>query len=62
MDQAGSDRQKGRGKARSYPIAALLALFVGAAILALASRLLPRGLARLARRRHDTEGQNLKRG
>lgn len=35
---------------RSYTVAALLGLFVVAAILALASRLLPGGLSRLAQR------------
>jgi hypothetical protein len=45
------DEAPKRRKARTYPIAALLALFVVAALVALASRLLPGGLARLARRR-----------
>jgi hypothetical protein len=45
MDKARPDR----GKTRSYTVVALLGLFVVAAILALASRLLPGGRARLAR-------------
>jgi hypothetical protein len=63
MDEARPDRQPDRRRARSYPIAALLALFVGAAVLALASRLLPRGLAHLARGRHrGADARDLKRG
>jgi hypothetical protein len=56
MDAA--DRQPERKRARRYPIEALLALFVGAALLALAGKLLPRGLSRLARRgRGGAEGR-----
>ena len=40
-------------KTRSYTVAALLGLFVAAALVALAGRLLPRGLSRLAARRRD---------
>ena len=47
------DSQPTRHKTRSYTVAALLGLFVGAALLALAGRLVPRGLSRLARRRQD---------
>ena len=47
------DSQPSRRKTRSYTVAALLGLFVGAALLALAGRLLPRGLSRLARRHQD---------
>jgi hypothetical protein len=36
---------------RSYTVAALLSVFVMAGIVALASRLLPGGLSRLAQRR-----------
>jgi hypothetical protein len=39
-----------RRKMRSYTLAALLGLFVVAALLALATRLLPGGLSRLAQR------------
>jgi hypothetical protein len=39
-----------RRKMRSYTVAALLGLFVVAALLALAGRLLPGSLSRLARR------------
>jgi hypothetical protein len=39
-------RPSGR-KMRSYTLAALLAVFVGAAVIAVASRLLPRRLSRL---------------
>ena len=42
------DSQPSRHKTRSYTVAALLGLFVGAALLALAGHLLPRGLSRLA--------------
>lgn len=37
-------------KAHSYTVAALMGLFVAAILLALASRLLPGGLSRIARR------------
>jgi hypothetical protein len=46
MDKARPDRRK----MRSYTVAALLGLFVVAAVLALATRLLPGGLSRLAQR------------
>jgi hypothetical protein len=46
MEKARPDRRK----TRSYTVAALLGLFVVAAILALASRLLPGGPSRLAQR------------
>jgi len=39
-----------RRKMRSYTLAALLGLFVVAALVALASRLLPGGVSRLAQR------------
>jgi hypothetical protein len=39
-----------RRKMRSYTVAALLGLFIVAAVLALASRFLPGSLSRLARR------------
>jgi hypothetical protein len=39
-----------RRKMRSYTVAALLGLFVVAALVALAGRFLPGGLSRLARR------------
>ncbi len=45
------DSKPSRHKTRSYAVAAFLGLFVGAALLALAGHLLPRGLSRLARRR-----------
>ncbi len=45
------DSKPGRHKTRSYTVAAFLGLFVGAALLALAGRLLPRGLTHLAKRR-----------
>jgi hypothetical protein len=57
MDETRPDRQPDRRKARRYPVEALLALFVGAALLALAGRLLPRGLAHLARRRSDPDAK-----
>ena len=47
------DTQPDRHKTRSYTVAALLGLFVAAAVLALAGRLLPRGLARLASHRRQ---------
>lgn len=55
-----SDRPKRRGM-RSYTVAALLGLFVMAAVVALASRLLPGGASGVARRllrgkRDDREG------
>jgi len=40
----------GRRKQHGYTVAALLGVFVLAVLLALAARLLPRGLAGLARR------------
>jgi hypothetical protein len=40
-----------RRKMRSYTLAALLAVFVGAAVVAIASRLLPGRLSRLFRAR-----------
>jgi hypothetical protein len=46
MDKPAPDRRT----TRSYTVAALLGIFVVAALLALASRLLPGGLSRLARR------------
>jgi hypothetical protein len=46
MDKVRPDRRK----VRSYTVAALLGLFVVAAVLALATRLLPGGLSRLAQR------------
>jgi hypothetical protein len=46
MDKARPDRRK----VRSYTVAALLGLFVVAVVLALATRLLPGGLSRLAQR------------
>jgi hypothetical protein len=54
MDKA----QPERGKMRTYTVAALLGLFVVAAVLAVASRLLPGGLSRLAQRalRRGAEG------
>jgi hypothetical protein len=54
MDKAKPDR----GKMRTYTVAALLGLFVVAAVLALLSHLLPGGLSRLAQRalRRDDEG------
>jgi hypothetical protein len=51
----------GRPKAHTYTVAALLGLFVVAILLALASRLLPGGLSRMARqalRRGDETGSN----
>ena len=41
-----------RRKMRSYTLAALLAVFVGAAVIAIASRLLPGRLSRLLQARH----------
>ena len=46
MDKA----QPSRRSARSYTLVALLGLFVVAVVLALATRLLPGGLSRLAQR------------
>jgi hypothetical protein len=52
------ESQPGQHKTRSYTVAALLGLFVAAALLALAGRLLPGGLTRLARRRqHGSDGR-----
>ena len=47
------DTNAPRRKTRSYTVAALLGLFVASALVALAGRLLPHGLARLAGRRRD---------
>jgi hypothetical protein len=54
MDKVRPDRRK----MRSYTVVALLGLFVGAVVVALATRLLPRGLSRLAQRtlRGDDSG------
>ena len=54
MDKVRPDRRK----MRSYTVAALLGLFVMAAVLALATRLLPGGLSKLAQRmlRGDRNG------
>jgi hypothetical protein len=41
-----------RRKMRSFTLAALLAVFVGAAVIAVASRLLPGRLSRLFQARH----------
>jgi len=50
------DKQPTRRKTGTYTVAALLGLFVAAALVALAGRLVPHGLARLARhRRHESE-------
>ena len=51
MDKVSPDR----GKTRNYTVTALLGLFVVAAVLALAGRLLPGGLSRMIGRlrRHD---------
>jgi hypothetical protein len=40
------ERRSSRRKMRSYTLAALLAVFVGAAVVAIASRLLPGRLSR----------------
>lgn len=50
MDKAQPDPRPDRRKIRSYTVVALLGLFVGAAVLALASRLLPGGPSRLVQR------------
>jgi len=58
MDDQMNDPQPGRRKTRSLTVAALLGLFVAAAVVALAGRLLPRGLSRLAtRRRQEPDGR-----
>jgi len=50
------DKQPTRRKTGTYTVAALLGLFVAAALVALVGRLVPHGLARLARhRRHESE-------
>jgi hypothetical protein len=48
-----NETQPGRRKTRSYTVAALLGVFVAAALVALAGRLLPHGLSHLARHRRD---------
>jgi hypothetical protein len=50
------DPQPTKRKTRSYKVAALLGLFVAAAVVALAGRLLPRGLSHLAERRRQGSG------
>lgn len=50
------DKQTTRRKAGTYTVAALLGLFVAAALVALARHLVPQGLGRLARhRQHGSE-------
>jgi hypothetical protein len=50
MDEGSMDQKPDRRKIRSYTLAALLGLFVLAALTALASRILPGPMSRLARR------------
>ena len=47
------DKQRNRRKTGTYTVAALLGLFVAAALVALARHLVPHGLARLARHRQN---------
>jgi hypothetical protein len=58
MDQAQGDRPRNARKMRTYTVAALLGLFIVAALVALGARLLPRGLSRLVSRvrRDGTDG------